>query len=110
MKYDKIMRKTLENLIILNKNGNDISKFLETAYPDNCRPSLNVSGYFLIRFYFNGLKNLITVFKYIRQQKYLLKSKLNERDARVYKCDKRHNTRTVTPAIKILIEVNFLIF
>jgi hypothetical protein len=70
MKYDKIMRKTLENLIILNKNGNDISKFLETAYPDHCRPSLNVSGYFLIRFYFNGLKNLITVFKYIRQQKY----------------------------------------
>jgi hypothetical protein len=42
MKFNKTMRKTIENLICVKTDGKDVLNFLETAYPDNLKPNLNV--------------------------------------------------------------------
>ena len=42
MKYNKTMRKTIENLILVKRHGEEVLNFLSTAYPDDLMPNLNV--------------------------------------------------------------------
>ncbi len=42
MKYDKKMRRTIENLILTGTDGTNIKKILNEVYPDDIKPSLNV--------------------------------------------------------------------
>ena len=42
MKYDKKMRRTIENLILKKNDNQSILNILNQAYPDDLKPNLNV--------------------------------------------------------------------
>ena len=42
MKYDKKMRRTIENLVLKNNDNQSILNILNQAYPDDLKPNLNV--------------------------------------------------------------------
>lgn len=45
MKYNKQMRRTIENLVTKKMKSSVILNFLHTAFPDDAKPNLNVNLY-----------------------------------------------------------------
>jgi hypothetical protein len=78
MKYDKKMRRTIENLILNKTENSNILNILNQAYPDDLKPNLNVFLFFTFHIFETNLK--ILFLKYLRQRKYILDRKLNEPD------------------------------
>jgi hypothetical protein len=73
MKYDKKMRKTIENLILNKTENSNILNILNQAYPYDLKTNLNVFLFFTFHKFETHSK--ILFLKYLRQQKNILDRK-----------------------------------
>jgi|LakMenEpi03Aug12_release.lakeMendotaPanAssembly.Ray.scaffolds.fasta_scaffold1754057_1 hypothetical protein len=73
MKYDKKMKKTIENLILNKTENSNILNKLNQAYPDVLKPNLNVFLFFTFHKFETNSK--ILFLKYLRQRKNILDRK-----------------------------------